>query len=34
MYEGEFKEDKINGEGIMLMNDGRNMKGKWKYGYL
>ena len=30
LYEGDFKEDKADGEGIMFYNDGNIYKGDWK----
>jgi len=34
MYEGHFVSDKFHGEGIMIMNDGRTIRGDWKNGLL
>ena len=32
MYKGEFKNDKINGQGTLTTPDGRKYVGEWKDG--
>lgn len=34
MYEGLFEKDQFHGEGIMVLNDGRSIRGTWKNGVL
>ena len=31
-YEGQFKDDIINGKGVLLYHDGRKFEGSWKDG--
>lgn len=34
MYEGLFDKDQFNGEGILILNDGRSIRGIWRNGLL
>ena len=33
VYDGELKDNKPNGHGVMTYSDGKTKKGMWEHGY-